>query len=545
MGRFDESEPLLRRAVDASPLHAVAGRALGAYYASRRRDADAEKYLKAAAATGDRDAQTAIAALYASLNRGTEALVILEDLIAAGDQAGDLSVRAADAEVSLGRTTAALQRLDMLLKRLPRHARALELRAQVLFGLGQVDLARASADAAVAAEPGSSSARRLYGRILTASGDLDRAFDQFAEALWLDPAIDDVPREIASVALALRRNEMAVHYARQALHRDAGDRAAAVTLVAGLTGIGRFAEADKALRPLLARESDAPDLLLQLGRIQAGRGDHAAARATYTRVLQAKPDSVEALSGLVSIDLAEGQAAAAQTRVNSARIRNPTEPKLFMLAARAAKAVGDFRDGESTLRALINIEPANVEAGVLLAEILAAQNRPDLAKTALDDLLTRRPASVEAQLALARLFESTGQRPAAQTTLERLLAAQPRTPLAAYRLAMLYVASNERLDQALELARSAKQALPDDPAVSDLLGWIYVRKNLPALGLPHLKAAVEAAPTQASYRYHLGVAYVRTNRLQEARAELTRALQLDPAFAGADDARAALAKMSR
>jgi predicted Zn-dependent protease len=217
----------------------------------------------------------------------------------------------------------------------------------------------------------------------------------------------------------------------------------------------------------------------------------------------------------------------------------------LLLAARAAAAAGDPRDAETTLRALLNLDPANVDASVLFAEVLAGQNRPRDAKQVLDDVLKRRPASVEAQLALARLLEGTGQRAAAQAVYERLLAAQPRTPVAAHRLASLYAASNERLEQALELARAAKQALPDDPAVSDVLGWVYLRRGLALLGLPHLQDAVRKVPTNAVYRYHLGVAYLRTGRQPQARAELTRALQIDPAFPGADEARAALAGISQ
>ncbi len=544
MGKLDEAEGALRRMADQNPGHVFANRLLGSYYGFRSRAADAEKYLKVAAATGDRDARTALALLYARGGRAPEALAMFEALIAAGDTAGDLAVRAAAMEIALGRVQPALARLDRVLAKVPRHGRALERRAEVLFAGRQLDLAAASAEAAVAADPSSATAHRLLGRVLTARGDLDRAFDQYAEALWLDASMPDVPRELAGVALALRRDGAAVEYARQALRHDPGDRAAAVALVSGLVGVRDYATADKTLKPLLAREPNAPDLLLQAGRIQEARGDRAQARSTFQRVLQAEPDSVDALSGLVSLDLAEGQPLAARARVNAARTRRPNDTRLMVLSARASAAARDVRDAESTLRALIHLEPANVEASVLLAEILAGQNQIDPARRVLDEVIVRRPASVEARLALGRLFEGTGQRAEAIGTYEQLLAAQPRTPVAAYRLARLYVAGNERLEQALELARGARQALPDDPEAGDVLGWIYVKQGLITRAVPHLEEAVRRAPAEATYRYHLGVAYLRLGRHAQARAELLRALEIDPAFDGAADARASLAAMS-
>ena len=41
---------------------------------------------------------------------------------------------------------------------------------------------------------------------------------------------------------------------------------------------------------------------------------------------------------------------------------------------------------------------------------------------------------------------------------------------------MLKTRKND-VDAALPLAETAKEALPDDPSVSDTLGWIYYKKN--------------------------------------------------------------------
>jgi Flp pilus assembly protein TadD len=117
--------------------------------------------------------------------------------------------------------------------------------------------------------------------------------------------------------------------------------------------------------------------------------------------------------------------------------------------------------------------------------------------------------------------------------------------VAAYRLAALYTAGNERLERALDLARVAKQALPDDPIVSDVLGWVYVQRGLHRLAVPQLEDAVRQVPANASYRYHLGTAYLGLGQHGDARREFTRALQLDPGLPEAAAARAALSTLPK
>ena len=73
--------------------------------------------------------------------------------------------------------------------------------------------------------------------------------------------------------------------------------------------------------------------------------------------------------------------------------------------------------------------------------------------------------------------------------------------------------------------------------MSDLVGWLYTRRNLPTVGLPHLQDAVRAVPDNPIYRYHLGYAHMNIGNLKEAREEFTRALAIDSNFAYADQTR--------
>ncbi|MEQ1575224.1 MAG: tetratricopeptide repeat protein [Vicinamibacterales bacterium] len=545
VGRLDDGAVVLQEQADEEPGHAFLNRTLGLFYVSRSRHAEAEKYLKVAAALGDRDSRLALADFFIRGNRGEEALPILNEIAAGEDPGAGVALRAADIELRLGRREQALQRAEKILAREPNNPRALRIKAEVLFSSGAFDQALRVADAAVAAGPGASEARAVLARSLLATGDLGRAFDEFAEAYRLNPSDAQVTRDLANLALALNRDKVALEFARTSVRLDPNDRGASVALVKALIRARDFSTADRTLAPLLAKESTSADLLVLLAAIQASRGGHDVARSTYLRALQADRHSFEAVSGLVALELEDRQIARARQRIDQAVLEHPSDPGYLLLAVRVSRAEGDAPRAESTLRTILAKDPAHVVAALELADVLTRQNRREDATRVIDQALARRPSSLELQVVQANLLEETGHIAEARTRYEKIVAAHADAYAVSARLAALYANQGDNLDVALGLASTAKQGAPDDPAMGDALGWVYVRKGLPRLAIQHLEEAVRAEPANALFRYHLGIAYQKGSQSQKARGELTRALGLDPNFPGAADARAALNTLSR
>ena len=99
------------------------------------------------------------------------------------------------------------------------------------------------------------------------------------------------------------------------------------------------------------------------------------------------------------------------------------------------------------------------------------------------------------------------------------------------------------MSRAGELARLAKEKLPDDPNVMDTLGWVYYKKGLYDSAIAEFSDSLEKMPDNATVTYHLGMAYYKKGDLNKARAELQKALQLDANFTGADEAKQVLAEL--
>jgi Flp pilus assembly protein TadD len=137
----------------------------------------------------------------------------------------------------------------------------------------------------------------------------------------------------------------------------------------------------------------------------------------------------------------------------------------------------------------------------------------------------------------AVILQAQGKEEEARRRFERLVEANPRAAVAANNLAWMYASKGEQLDRALQLAQSAKAEIPDHPEVNDTLGFVYLKKQLPALAIAPLRLAVEKVPANPSFHYHLGLAYSQTGDKAAARQALEHALRLKADFDGAEDAR--------
>jgi len=124
---------------------------------------------------------------------------------------------------------------------------------------------------------------------------------------------------------------------------------------------------------------------------------------------------------------------------------------------------------------------------------------------------------------------------------QKALKINPKYVPAANNLAYIYTDRGENIDEAL--AQMSKEMFPDDPAISDTLGWAYYKKNIFTRAITYCKEAVEKLPDHPIPRYHLGIAYYKNGDKELAKKELKKALELDPKFSKAQEAKEALEKL--
>jgi tetratricopeptide (TPR) repeat protein len=212
--------------------------------------------------------------------------------------------------------------------------------------------------------------------------------------------------------------------------------------------------------------------------------------------------------------------------------------------ARAHSAAGEQAKAEQTLRRAVSVDPRFAPGYTMLAQLYMRQRRIDEARAEFEGIVQRDPSALGARTMVGILLEAQGKRDEARQSYEATVNGTGNAPVAANNLAFIYAEQGTNLDVALQLATSAKQRLPDEASVDDTIGWIYYKKELPALAITPLEDSIRKRPDAPEVLYHLGLTYAKLGNKTKARDVLARALKLD-AKVGGDETRRVLASVSQ
>jgi predicted Zn-dependent protease len=256
---------------------------------------------------------------------------------------------------------------------------------------------------------------------------------------------------------------------------------------------------------------------------------------------KADPNAIEPVAALARLDLAAGKPERALADL-SARIDAAKEPatarvlrgQVYLSMKRPDDAIVDFTTA-------IKEQPRLVAAYRGLASAQLARGKPDEAIKALRSGLAATKGSPVLALQLGVVLEGQGQFDAAAQVYESALDRDPYEDSAANNLAMLL--ANHRtdkasLERALDLVKRFENSV--NPAYLDTRGWVLYRSGKYPEAIEALQQAVQRAPGQREFRYHLGLAQLKAGQTQEARSNLAAAVAEGTAYPGIDEARALL-----
>jgi len=142
---------------------------------------------------------------------------------------------------------------------------------------------------------------------------------------------------------------------------------------------------------------------------------------------------------------------------------------------------------------------------------------------------------------LGRIYYELGEYAKAQAPLEEAIAANPDFSPAISDLALVLAERGQDLDRAVTLARKVKSQNPENSAIADTLGYVYLKKGLAEPAAFEFRSAIELAKVSgrevAEYHYHLGLALKAQGRDAEAGLAFDEALRIQPDYEAARDAR--------
>lgn len=542
--KLPAAETLLNRALELDPKSPVALSTLARLHWTRNELEQAEQRFAAAVAASP--ARSQVKLLYAGFKLQTgkndAAKALLDELIAkTPDFLQAYMMRAAIATLEK-KHAESIAIYEKVLQRDNQHPEAMLLLGQEHLALGAADKAVAALEKAVGAFSKFGPAHLQLGNAYLASGDLTKAAASYGEAIQNLPA--GTPEPVVALArVQLRQNNYgpAVEALKPVVEKHPTNTEAKLLLAEGLQKQGNFDAALALYRPLLEATPQNAQLHHLIGTVFLQQGKRTEARQAFTKVLELAPTFIPALEFLVRLDLEAKEIDAAVKRLKTFATANPKEPEPHVMLAQVHLLQKNRRQAEADLLKALELRPDLTRPYLVLAELQASDNRAADAIATLKKAVAQVPTFAEAHLTLGLRLEQQKDYAAARASYEKVLELDPKAAGALNNLAYLLAERFGDVDRALDLAQRAREALPNNPAVADTLGWMLYKKKQYARAVSVLDESAAKLPQSGEARYHAGMAHYMMGNEATARAALRQSLELEASFTGRDDASQSLA----
>ena len=533
-----EAEAVLQQAVASNPQSSPARMNLGTFYLSQREFAQAEAEMSAAFKLSPRDPLPGL--MLANAYQAEGNLVEAEKVCVQLKAVAPDDPRAYRALAVFFRATQqrekAVAELQSLRVSKPKDTWVKGNLAETLLDLNRVKEASVPTQELLSADANDPFALLLKGRILIT----ERKFPEARSAL--EKATEGAPNSAAAYYfLGVARSFMgladaaktSIAQAHKLSPRMLGPAIAMAELEANS---GHYEEAEH----LANANPNIPIVEVVGARSELAKGNLRKAEQMVQAELKRNPASLPALEVLVNVYIRDGRTQEAARRLSPLIEQYPQNAGLQFLLARVYFQLKDFAKAEAGARQALVLDPQMPDAHALLAAIDSAKGLRDPAEKELKAEIEVHPNSLSTYRALAALYYVEGKWQEQMSTLEKARAVDSSSPYVKNDLAYLYLEHGRDPNVALSLAQEAKSALPHSPFVAGTLGWAFYKVGSFEPAIAQLSIATQKLPDRAVEQYHLGMAYLGAGRLGPASQSLQQALKIDPKFADAGNAKAAL-----
>jgi tetratricopeptide (TPR) repeat protein len=450
-GEQDEALTLYRQVASAHPDAAAVHAELGYWLLAAGDAAGAQAALERAATLAPTDAWTTLDLGIAVSRQGD--LARAESLYRRS-----LALRPGygAAECALGSLLRRRGRVDeaiALLEGAARHgsnderARALVALGQSYLAAGRREAAAGAFDRAITFAPAALEVRLTAARAWLAAGkpaDLDRATELLDRAAELGP---DVPQVFSALGRAReKRGETAAAEAayERVLRLDPDQRYARRRLLRLALERRDHPRARLMAEYLLQRAPEEPEHHFLAGLVAAHDDRRDEARGHYQdAIARANGNYPEAYFNLGLLEKGAGDLAAAEAAYRKAIELRPDYQQAYNNLGLVLAQAGKPRDAEAALRAAIGLDGKYAAAWLNLGELFSSGNRTADALDAFGKAIAARPGYPEARLDLAVTMARAGRGPEAIALYRALVADQPRYTAAWFNLGMALEAAGD------------------------------------------------------------------------------------------------------
>jgi Tfp pilus assembly protein PilF len=188
-----------------------------------------------------------------------------------------------------------------------------------------------------------------------------------------------------------------------------------------------------------------------------------------------------------------------------------------------------WKNAATAYRNGLNISPNGDLAGRLYLALLQ-DNQAAAAKNTADAWVKAHPQDFPFRLFLADVANRRKDYAAAAEQYRAILAVAPKNPLVLNNLAWSLGQMND--PKATAYAEEANTLAPNQPAIMETLGSLYVAQGKTAAGLDLLAKAVALAPQNPDLQLSQARAFIKAGKKAEAKQALDKLAKLGDKFAG-------------
>ncbi|MCX5684098.1 MAG: tetratricopeptide repeat protein [Planctomycetota bacterium] len=587
--RAAQGEKLLDDYIDRHKDQANAYGARGEFAARAAGPVEAEKYYRKAAelAPNDPAPLVALADRYGQIGEWAKAEAAYRQAAERAPKDTSAKRRLADIYMLQGKLPEAKAAIDEILGANPKDPGALVIAGRIASRMEKPEDARRFMEAALTIDSNYGEAKYRLAELY--AGPLpEKALDLLASIEPTDAAFEKAMLLRSDINTRRVLLSEAVYDLRRLLDFRPNSISGRLALASKYMAMREPARAEDIFKQLSRERLDQdPALLAAIADSQAFQQHYPEALANYEKARKLKPDFAEALSGEARCLVAMNRSNEAVDRVLAVMNQLPNEvwPRIALVAVyirtnQMAKAFEVIKTG------LVR-RPDWEQGYVLLAELLlqdkSTKNNTDEARKALAVGLTNLPKSVSMRAALAAI-EVNANRPDAARAILQSLAEEFQTlysespekieklrayipsvrvySLALYNLGqpdeaikwgmllyaldptdttnannMAWILATDKKDliKAGEIIRRCLALLPNHPQLLDTAGWIAFLSGKYPEAADNLLASIKYGDN-AEAHYHLGRVYEARDRLDEAREQFQKAIDMGLAGKEVEDA---------
>lgn len=550
-GQYDKAEAELKRMIQVTGSTSEALLVLALFYESTKKFEEAEKtHLQAVAAApqGDVAPLMNLATYYARMKSYDRALEAMRKAAEIKKDDPNVLVNMAELQIDFNKVDDAERTVDKVLAREKGHVDANLLKGRVFFVRRDFGSAIERFDVVVRESPRNPMAYYFRGLSHIGKGDPRMGQQDLLKAVELNPGLLDARLILAEYYLNDRNADLARQQIDAAI--AIAPRNSRVLMRLGSLKVLEkdMKGAEEVYGKIIQAEPDYAPAYVQLGLLQNLTNRQAEALKSFNKALDLQPQLTDALALIVGLYVRDEKFDQAMKVCETHRKKVADSPAslalIEYLEGNIHLAKKDSKAAQERFKKAIEIEPNNPAAYVALAGIYAREKRFDEAIKEYETIIAKNPNFLAGYMAVGTIYDQKGDGRKAETYYRKALEIKKDFGPAANNLAWNLAERGGNIDEALTYAQIAKEQLSNSAAVMDTLGYIYYLKGSYLNAIAELQDSLARDPGNPVVNYHMGLAQFKNNDKEKAKNFFEKALQLDPSFKGADDARKLLKEIS-